>query len=298
VFPFRFGTTGGVSGERERQALEMLRAFESVEVRSFNLSRTHIDRRIVSGAYRPNRNLGAMRMLLPVWVRLSWELEHNLIIHAQQPAYGVLAQLDDLDGGQLDRVQGKAFLTTETSPGNFQVWLAIEGGDPDFVKQLMRGIGSDCRVSRSGRVAGSPNVKRKYAPNFPAVRLVAVQPGRKVEPAELESAGLVAPPAVARTPVPSHFHESAGGRGWPDYERCLRGAPARADGSPDRSRADFLWCKWSIERGNSLDAVSVKLLEVSAKAKQEWQRGNQKYVRRTVDAAASGAGSNSTTWSP
>jgi hypothetical protein len=265
----------------------MLNAFDSVEVRTFNLTRTAIDRRIVPGAYRPNRNLGAMRMLLPVWVRLSWELGHNLIVRTQQPAYGVLAQLDDLNGVQLDRVRSRAFLTVETSTENFQAWLAIEDGDAAFVKRTMKGIGSDSRANCSGRVAGSPNVKSKYSPNFPMVRLVAVQPGRKVKPAELESAGLVAP-AEARAPVHSYSHGSTASRGWPDYDRCLRGAPPKADGTPDRSKTDYLWAKWAIERNNSLDAVRVKLLEVSAKAREEWQRGNRDYVRRTVDAAASG----------
>ena len=271
--------------DREREALGMLQAFESVGVRTFNLSRTDMDRRMAPEGYRPGRNIGAMRLLLPAWVQLAWKLEQNLILRAHQPANGTIAQLDDLDRGRLDRLQGKAFLTVETSPGSFQLWVLLKGGDPELVKRLMKGIGSDSRANCSGRVAGSPNVKQKYAPNFPMVRLVAVQPGRKVEPPELESAGLVAPPAVARTRVPSRFHESAGGRGWPEYERCLRGAPSRADGSPDRSRADFLWCKWSIERGNSAAAVTSRLLEVSAKAKEEWGRGNRAYVRKTVDAA-------------
>lgn len=272
--------------EREREALGMLEAFEAVGVRRFNLSRTDMDRRIVPEGYRPGRNVGAMRLLLPAWMQLAWKLEQNLILRAHQPADGILVQLDDLDAGRCERLQGKAFLIVETSPGSFQVWILIKGGDSEFVKRLMKGIGSDSRANCSGRVAGSPNVKQKYAPDFPMVKLAAVQPGRKVEPAELESAGLLAPPAAAIAPAPSHVHESAGGRGWADYERCLRGAPSRADGSPDRSLADFLWCKWSIERGNSADAVRSRLLEVSAKAKEEWDRGNRAYIRRTVDAAA------------
>jgi hypothetical protein len=278
-----------MSYEREWEGLEMLRAFESVGVQTFNLSRTDIDRQVVPEGYRPGRNINGMKLLLPAWMELAWKLGQNLIVRAQQPAHGTLVQLDDLVGGQLDRLQGSAFMTTETSPGSFQLWLLIKGGDQAFVKRLMRGSGSDSRANCSGRVAGSPNVKRKYAPNFPAVRLVAVQPGRKVESAELESAGLIAPPAVARAFVPSHFRESAVDRGWPDYERCLRGAPPRADGSPDRSRVDFLWSKWAIERGNGLDAVKAKLLEVSEKAKEEWARDNRDYVRRTVDAALAGA---------
>jgi hypothetical protein len=226
-----------------------------------------------------------MRVLLPVWVGLSWSLQQNLIVRAQQPAPGaVLVQLDDLDGGRRDRAQGGAFLTVETSSNNYQAWMAIEGGDSAFARRVMDAIRSDSRANCSGRVAGSPNVKERYRPDFPMVRIVALQLGRMVTPAELEDAGLVAPPAAAR--APSCFHESADNRGWPDYERCSRGAPLRADGLPDRSSADFLWCKWALERSNSLDAVRVKLLEVSEKAREEWKRGNLAYVRRTVDAAA------------
>ena len=231
-----------------------------------------------------------MRLLLPTWVRLSWNLEHNLIVRAHRPAYGVIAQLDDLkDVGQLDRVKGTAFLTVETSPGNFQVWLAIEGGDDALVKRLMKGIGSDPRANCSGRVAGSPNVKPKYAPDFPMVRIAALQPGRKVTRAELESLGLIVPPAVARSHVSSYSHVPAGCRGWPDYDRCLRGAPPRSDGLPDRSRADYLWCKWAIERRNSPEAVRIQLLQTSEKARHEWQHGNRDYVQRTVEAAADAA---------
>ena len=278
-----------MSDEGKRQALEMLEAFESVGVRAFNLSRTDIDRQLVPEGYRPGRNTGAMRLLLPAWVDLCWRFDQNLVIRPKWPDAGAIGQLDDLNAVQLDRVRGRAFLSIETSPQNFQAWLAIKGEDAAFVKRVMKGIGSDSRATCSGRVAGSPNVKSKYAPDFPMVRLVTVQTGRRVSPAELEAAGLVAPPAVAHTPMPSHFHGSTGGRGWPDYERCLRGAPPRADGSQDRSRADYLWAKWALERQNSLEAVRGKLVEVSEKAKQEWQRGNRDYVRRTVDAAASGA---------
>ena len=229
-----------------------------------------------------------MRLLLPTWVRLSWTLEQNLIVRAHKPACGVIAQLDDLKGGhQIDHVRGMAFLTVETSPDNFQVWLAIEGGDDALVKRLMNGIGSDPRANCSGRLAGSPNVKPKYAPDFPMVRIAALQPGRRVTPAELASLGLIAPPVVARPAVSSHLLRSAGpSRGWPDYDRCLRGAPPRSDGQPDRSRADYLWCKWAIERSHSPEAVLVQLLETSEKARHEWQHGNRDYVRRTVLAAA------------
>jgi hypothetical protein len=278
-----------MSDEREQQALRMIETLRSVGVPAFNLTRIDINRQVAPEGYRPGRSIEAMRLLLPAWIRLAWEFEQSLIVRAHKPTGGIIAQLDDLKTGQIDRVREKAFLTVETSRGNFQVWLAIEGGDEAFVKRLMKGIGSDPRANCSGRVAGSPNVKLKYAPDFPTVRIVGLQPGRTVTPAELESLGLIAASAAARALVPAHFRGSDGGRGWPDYERCLRGAPATSKGLPDRSKADYLWCKWAIERGQSTDAVHRRLIEVSEKARHESRHGNRNYAQRTVDAAAKAA---------
>jgi len=278
-----------MSGEREQQALGMIEALRSVGVPAFNLTRTDINGHVAPEGYRPGRSIEAMRLLLPAWIRLAWEFEQSLIVRAHKPAGGVIAQLDDLKVGQIDRVREMAFLTVETSRGNFQVWIAIEGGDEAFVKRLIKGIGSDPRANCSGRVAGSPNVKLKYAPDFPMVRIVGLQPGRTVTPAELESLGLITAPAAARALVPVHFRGSDVSRGWPDYDQCLRGAPPRADGLPDRSRADYLWCKWAIERGQSMDAVQVRLPEVSEKARHESRHGNRNYVQRTVNAATKAA---------
>ena len=37
----------------------------------------------------------------------------------------------------------------------------------------------------------------------------------------------------------------------------------------DRSLADFMWCKWAIERGWSVDETADRLLEVSEKAAKQ-----------------------------
>src|SRR5215831_18687815 len=129
------GNTGGarmnlaMSGEREQQALGMIEALRSVGVPAFNLTRTDINGHVAPEGYRPGRSIEAMRLLLPAWIRLAWEFEQSLIVRAHKPAGGVIAQLDDLKVGQIDRVREMAFLTVETSRGNFQVWIAIEGGD-------------------------------------------------------------------------------------------------------------------------------------------------------------------------
>ena len=94
----------------------------------------------------------------------------------------------------------------------------------------------------------------------------------------------LSPPIPPRAVSPVRWN-GPGSRGWPDYDRCLRNAPQKEDGTPDRSRVDFLWSKWALERGNSPASVMGKLLEVSEKARQEWDRGNENYVLRTVESA-------------
>jgi hypothetical protein len=275
--------------DRIAEALCTLNAFTHAGVRRFNLTRTDINRTRCD--FRCARNSGAMRILFPVLIPLCWKLQQNLIIRPEKPVSGALAQLDDLDGGQLDRVRPVAFLIVETSPGNHQAWVAIWGGDGDLVKRFMKGVGADPRVSCSGRVPGSPNVKPKYAPDFPMVRIVEVRSGRTTTPRELESLGLLAESVAARA-----FSKSAGAsdiqvrnsgngspRGWPDYDYCLQHAWLKKDGTRDRSAADSLWCKFARQRNHEMHSIKAKLPDVSEKARQECERGNQQYVERTVD---------------
>jgi hypothetical protein len=74
---------------------------------------------------------------------------------------------------------------------------------------------------------------------------------------------------------------------WPDYQRSLRGAPLKSDGTPDRSLADFMWCKWAIQRGHSIEETADKLAEVSAKAQERIRiRGDRGYTLLTARNAA------------
>ena len=74
---------------------------------------------------------------------------------------------------------------------------------------------------------------------------------------------------------------------WPDYQQSLRGAPLKGDGTPDRSLADFMWCKWAIQRGHSIEATAQKLSEVSAKAQGRTRiRGDHGYTLLTARNAA------------
>ena len=105
------------------------------------------------------------------------------------------------------------------------------------------------------------------------MRIVDAAPGRIVTPAQLDSLGLVAPPEPAPVVIPLRSrrrHSAAEGeRTWPDYERCVTGAPPNQEGSgPDRSIADFFWCLQAAQRGWSIEETANKLLEVSARAQE------------------------------
>jgi hypothetical protein len=200
-----------------------------------------------------------------------------------------LAQLDDIDAHRREEIAPSAFLVVQTSPGNYQVWIAIADAESGFVSRLVKGIGADCSASRAGRLPGSPNCKAKYEPDFPVVRAFSVQLGRIAMPAQLE--GFLAAPVQFPSPrfysgQNSALTESCG---WPDYDWILRGAPKKKDGAPDRSRADYFWSKWALQRGHGPQAVITKLAEVSERARLEIKRGNPGYLRITIENAARSA---------
>jgi len=92
----------------------------------------------------------------------------------------IFIQLDDLKTEQLPKLATAAFLSLETSPGNFQAWMALAGTeDRDFARRLRKGVGADATASGATRVAGSLNFKDKYAPAFPRVAIHAGQTGRR-----------------------------------------------------------------------------------------------------------------------
>jgi len=270
--------------DRIADAVRMTEAFLSVGTKRFDLSQTGIDG--VGHGYRPNLNEGAMRLMLPYWIPQCWMLGQNLILRPRREAGRAFAQLDDLGGERLGAVRPVAFLCVETSPGNFQAWVAIKAGSAGDIKRLKHGVGSDARANGSVRIAGSPNCKRRYAPDFPVVRTAGLQPGCVVTPQHLEELGLMRDPAPAAAVCPRAFAQTR--RGWPDYSRVLRGAPRKHDGTADRSKADYMWSKWALERGYIEAEVEAKLFEVSEKARAEFARGNGRYAFYKV-ASARGA---------
>ena len=184
----------------------------------------------------------------------------------------------------LPRLAPAVFLILKTSPANFQAWAAIAGAeDKDFARRLRKGTGADATASGATRVAGSLNFKDKYAPDFPRVAIEQAQPGRKTTARELDQLGLVAEPERTARPSPARRNFTGGPRAWPDYARCVRGAPANSDGSgPDISRADFVWSMTALDFGWSVEATAARLMEESRKAREN----GETYAARTVANAA------------
>jgi hypothetical protein len=168
---------------------------------------------------------------------------------------------------QLAKLAPAQFLTLETSPGSFQVWLAVPGKHSrQFARRVRKAVGADVNASGATRIAGSRNYKDKYAPDFPVVAIRDHQPGRTVTATELDRLGLVAPPDEF-APLPPAL--SATPYRWPIYRKALDGAPKKADGTPDRSKADYVFAMTCISWGFSVDATARRLMTESDKAQEE-----------------------------
>jgi len=263
-------------------ALQMLDAFASVGAENFHVTWT--DRNGDKTGYRKEMPLASMKHLLPDMLAGAVKEEKNLIVRPlSRPA--VFIQLDDLDAAKTQQVQSAAFLCLQTSPGNYQAWLAMPADtDKDFVRRLKKGAGADDTASGSTRVAGSINFKDKYAPNFPRVEIAHVNPGRIANQDELIAMGLVAAPeASAKVTHIGSASQERKERRWPNYQRCIQGAPENRDKTgPDISRADFTWCMTAIDWGFTIEDTAKQLMLESAKAKENGER----YALLTAQNAA------------
>jgi hypothetical protein len=270
----------------QSEAQRMLDAFTSVGADRFHVTFTNL-REEETGFFK-NRTVPSIRYNLPAWVKRAGERHsitlpatkeqseetilagESLIIRPYTPPAVVLVQLDDLEQKQLERVRPAAFLTLQTSPGNYQAWVAVEGGNREFTSRLKRGTGADLSASGSVRMAGTLNYKRKHAANFPLVAIDEVHPGLKVSPEQLESMGLAAPaqPKPAQSSIPLRC-SGPRGKAWPSYERCLDGAPDSNSGGKKRSAADFTFCCIAIDLfKRTPEETADRLMEVSTKAQQ------------------------------
>ena len=279
-------------GHSEGQA--MLDAFASVGATHFDVTWTT---RAGEKEWFRRMSLAEIGRTLPAMLDSAPAKQRNVIVRPHGPAVTFI-QLDDLAPAMLASLAPAVFLTLQTSPGNFQAWIAMDGAeDKDFARRLRKGTEADATASGATRVAGSLNFKDKYAPNFPRVAIEQAQPGRKTTPAELERLGLVAapePPALA-TPSPARRRVGARARRWPDYSRCVEGAPLNSDKSgPDISRADFVWCMTALDWGWSAEQTAARLMEESRKAQENGVRLCRPHGRQSRRGRSQPRGGNPT----
>lgn len=282
-------------------ALEMLTAFASVGAGTFDVTLLDLDGS--EQGFQRNRSLDELRRSMARRLAAATATRHSVVIRPRSNT-ALLIQLDDLTQERAAQIEPYGLLTLCTSPGNYQVWLAVsdapkEESEKEAAKQfrtrVRRGAGADHSATGATRIAGSLNFKTKYAPDFPVVEITRTNPGNMTTAAALELAGLLAPTEPPKPPasVPPATTSPpgrivTGPRHWPDYERTLRGAPLKRDGTgPDRSLADYMFCKWSIERGHSIEATAEKLAEVSPKAQERIRvKGDESYPLLTARNAA------------
>jgi hypothetical protein len=207
-----------------------------------------------------------------------------------------LWQVDDASPETVELLREVSFLQIETSPGNFQCWLALsdELDREEFKAARERFLRFIDRTGGNGgsfgalRWPGSTNFKperRGADGNFPVVRVVHALIGQVTTTEELEGLGLLAPPITSRESTSNFKARQKIPHAWPDWSRELARAPKRSDGLPDRSVADFNWCLLSFLRGWSRAEIAPKLSEVSAKARDETKH----YIEVTVDKAEQAA---------
>ncbi len=217
---------------------------------------------------------------LPYLLKRSAKRGESVIV---RPVASNLIQLDDLDRAGVELVEPYALATVETSRGNFQAWLALSdpGEREGLRRRLILRCGADRGASGALRFPGSINFK-PGRDRF-TVKLQTVAPGRTTTAAELEAAELLAP--VSPNPSqsqPPKLRVARAPRQFPDYDRCVREAKRRPDGSADMSDADKNWCILALDRGWSEAETGSKLCELRDKA-----RRRPDYARRTVEYAAS-----------
>ena len=273
----------------EALAIAMLNAFASVGVHVFDVTLTNIDGK--KQRFEPNRGLDELRRMIGKRLEGAVGLRLNFIIRPRSAGLSLI-QLDDLDQAKADRLARYAFMVLCTSAGNYQAWVAIKDPPAGFALRLKRRAGADPTASGATRIAGSLNFKPKYAPEFPVVTITHTDAGKVATATELEQAGFVAPIEVAQPPASvlrktPHLQPGVARR-WPEYQQqSLRGAPLKSDGSgPDRSKADFMWCKWAVERGWSVEETAARLVEVSEKAQQRLRVKDEGYPLLTARNAA------------
>ncbi|HEV2860764.1 MAG TPA: DNA-primase RepB domain-containing protein [Pyrinomonadaceae bacterium] len=198
-----------------------------------------------------------------------------------------LIQLDDCNSEVVEQFAPLSFLQFATSPGNAQSWLALADDltheqYEDVRRRLLAKLkptGANGGPYGASRWPGSLNrkPKRRYADGeSPRVQLLRLGYGRKVSVAELEAAGLLAPPSQKPSAAEVRAIKSRIPEGWPDMDYYLSQKGNRSD-------AEIAWCVRALGMGWPRSHVEAELARIGDKARV---RRHDNYVSATVDKAA------------
>ena len=139
-----------VASPSAAQADAMLAAFISIGAEHFDVTHTNLSSE--KRGLRCNRTATEVRQSMPHLVAASIGRQNNVIVRPRVTA-ATCIQLDDLDAGKLQAIRPAAFLILETSPGNFQAWVAIKDCPLGITARLRKGTGADLNASGATRVA-------------------------------------------------------------------------------------------------------------------------------------------------
>jgi hypothetical protein len=282
-----------------KEAMRMIDVFTSVGARQFVVTKLDVEQTIKWGKSYSAREL---RNLLPAMVRTAefrrkhilpsgQEIEagENLIVRPSGPDV-TFVQLDDLSAEQLKPLYPASCLMINTSPGNYQAWIAVSGVEKpeskEFIRRVRKTVGdADKSASGSTRVSGTENWKLKYLPQPPIVAITHAAPGRVMTPEKLKEMGLLATPEPVKA-YPIRVSPFTSSASWPDYQKCVNGAPPNhAKDGPDISKADFFYAMLCAQRRHGVEAIAASLMELSTKAKEN----GPSYARITAENATAAA---------
>jgi len=107
------------------KALDMLNAFASVGVKSFDVTFTDIEgNKPRQGGFLSNRHINGLQPTLGHMLQLAILRQQNIILRPRKSERAELIQLDDLNEEAARRVAPYSFMVLHTSPGNYQAWVA------------------------------------------------------------------------------------------------------------------------------------------------------------------------------
>lgn len=213
------------------------------------------------------------------------------IIIRPHPRSELFIQLDDINAAAVGLISEFSFLVIETSPGNYQAFVAIsklnnklEG--ESIRRQLIKIVSADEGATGAVRLAGSLNVKEKHRTAdgiFPRVKLISVAHGRIFTASELIAAGLIEDLPIDLPPqISTKFNAKKSRlRRAPIYEMAVGAVKPKQDGNIDRSAVDAHYAVVCLDWGFTIEET-ISLLRTNSPKAAERSDG---YVEKTVSWA-------------